>query len=190
VQIECKDLVFAGVDSTGFSLAGLCWHLARHPHVYNQLKRHVSDGGPSASAYVQAVVKESLRLTLVNPVRLSRVVPEQGWTYGSFHFRPGTVVGCSATELHLDPLVFPDPDAFRPERWLDATEEMNRNWFAFGKGSRSCIAQNLAQAELHAVTAEMASRDLLAGARPVGDKLETSQWFNAHVKAGKLEIEF
>lgn len=102
-----------------------------------------------------------------------------------------TTVGCSAYELHSNPLVFPDPQAFRPERWLDATPAMLAHHFPFGAGLRMCIARNLATAELFMAMERLVRAGVLGpgrGARAVQEKVEMMEWFNSSVEGGKIEI--
>lgn len=77
-----------------------------------------------------------------------------------------------------------------PERWLNATDAMLTNFFAFGKGTRTCIAQNLAMTELTQATSRVAQADLLRGARAVQDRIEIKEWFNSRVKGEKILIQF
>ena len=120
--------------------------------------------------------------------RLPRVVPSTGWTYGSHFFPAGTNVGVSAWELHLNETVFPEPRVFKPERWLDATPEMNESWLPFGKGARSCIARNLAMQEVLIATEEIAGSGVLEGGRVEGEEVKIYEWFNSRVKGDKVEI--
>lgn len=125
---------------------------------------------------------------MANPTRLPRVVPPQGWNYGVYHIPAKTVVGVAAFELHFDPNVFPQPDKFLPERWLNATSEMNTSLMPFGKGARSCLARNLATAELFIATAAIVRANVLQGAKRVKETIETYQWFNCQVKGKAIEL--
>ncbi|CAK7213493.1 hypothetical protein SCUCBS95973_001812 [Sporothrix curviconia] len=210
VRAECKDVCFAGTDSSGMNMAMLLWQLAGHPAQYARLKREVADAvaageDPTTNAYVRAVVRESLRLAWANPIRLPRSVPEHGWTFGGFFFPAGTSVGVAAFELHLDETVFPEPLEYRPERWLvvedededegsegkgSRTSRMQAQFFAFGKGGRACIGQNLGMAELHLVAAAVARTDALQGATPVQSHVAIQEWFNARVVGEKILLKF
>ena len=196
-QAQCKDLLFAGTDSTGMNLATIIRGLVMHPDKYERLKQEVDSNTAlgaqaediQALPYLTAVVKESLRLSMANPTRLPHVVPAGGWMFKGIYFPASSIVGCSAYELHFNAKVFPEPRRFRPERWLDATEEMSRYWFAFGAGSRACIARNLATLELHLATERLASSRVLEGGRAVKeDDIEIYEWFNSKVKGEKIEI--
>lgn len=129
---------------------------------------------------------------MANPTRLPHIVPSTGWTFKSTHFPAGTDVGCSAYELHFNTTVFPDPFAFTPERWLtvdkEAKEEMNKHWFAFGAGTRSCIAKNLATLELLMATERLVESGVLRGARACQEEVQIYEWFNSSVKGEKIEL--
>ncbi|KAH8601537.1 cytochrome P450 [Bisporella sp. PMI_857] len=198
VKSQCKDLMFAGTDSTGHNMATICQELSRDPVTYEKLRSEIipnlaaGDGKVEAQGlpYLSGVIKEALRVSMANPTRLPRVVPSSGWTFKDTNFPPKSLVGCSAFELHLNPTVFPDPKAFRPERWLEAnvTPEMIKHSFGFGAGSRACIARNLALTELYMATEKVAESGVLLGARPCKDKIEIYEWFNSSVKDKKIEL--
>jgi cytochrome P450 len=75
---------------------------------------------------------------------------------------PGTLVATQAWSVHRTPSVFPSPDSFLPERWLETggnkeqLEVMNRYMMPFGTGSRVCGGQNLAQMVLRIAIAAIA----------------------------------
>jgi cytochrome P450 len=196
VKAQCKDLVFAGTDSTGMNLATIIRNLVIYPEKYERLRREVNDNIASGSnaqeaqalTYLNAVVKEGLRISMANPTRLPHVVPRGGWSFKDTHFPAGTLVGCSGYELHFNPIVFSNPRDFIPERWLNPTEEMSKYWFAFGAGSRACIARNLATLELQFATERLARSNVLEGARVVQEKVEIYEWFNSKVKGERIEL--
>ena len=143
-----------------------------------------------ALPYLSGVVREGLRLSMANPTRLPHIVPQGGWTFKGTHFPAGSFVGCSATELHLNPRVYPNPNSFQPERWLpeNVTAAAEKSFFAFGAGARACIARNLATVELYMATEKLAQKDVLRGARAVQDTVEIYEWFNSSVKGEKIEL--
>lgn len=62
----------------------------------------------------------------------------------------------SALFIAKSPLLFPEPNAFKPERWLKASNERLEQYIlAFGKGTRSCVGINLAYAEVYTILATM-----------------------------------
>ncbi|PBP23982.1 Cytochrome P450 [Diplocarpon rosae] len=198
VKAQCKDLLFAGTDSTGMNLSTIFGVLALHQDKFEILRKEVLaniNAGDKkrdiqALPYLSGVVREGLRLSMANPTRLPHVVPYGGWTFKGTHFPAGSVVGCSATELHLNPQAYPNPYEFRPERWLpeNITPIAEEFLFAFGAGSRACIARNLATVELYMATEKIAAKGVLRGARACQDKVEIYEWFNSSVKGEKIEL--
>lgn len=140
------------------------------------------------SPYLNGVIKEALRVSMANPCRMPRVIPEPGWNYGGYYIPAKSIVGVGAFELHWNPTVFPEPEKFLPERWLKATSEMNTNLIPFGRGARSCLARNFATAELLIATDAIVRADVLKGAKRVEDKIEIYEWFNCQVKGGVVEL--
>ncbi|KAG8158079.1 hypothetical protein KVR01_011840 [Diaporthe batatas] len=99
--------------------------------------------------WLQACIKEALRLSPGLTHRLPRVSPHKALFYKDWVIPRNTPVGMSALFMHMDPFVYKDPTAYRPERWLaDVTPEMHRNFVPFTKGSRRCLGVELAYAEI------------------------------------------
>lgn len=142
--------------------------------------------------YLSATIREGLRISMANPVRLPHIVPPSGWTFKSTYFPPSTIVGCSAYELHFNPDVFgSDAHAFRPERWLECegTSEMSKSFFAWGAGARQCIARNLATLELFMAVERLVERGTLGGSRVCCEgEVEMFEWFNSSVKGETIEL--
>ncbi|KAI1615873.1 cytochrome P450 oxidoreductase [Exophiala viscosa] len=193
VRAQCKDLIFAGTDSTGMNMGTILFNLVRQSECYKKLREEVLSANPAfddlqSLPYLRGVVKEALRLSMANPSRLPRVVPASGWTFKNTYFPPGTVVSATPYTLHLNPEVFEDPYVFKPERWAEPSEEMLRDAIPFGLGSRQCIARNLATVELFCATERLARADALGGARTVKDKVEILEWFNSKVVGERIDI--
>ncbi|KAL4953637.1 cytochrome P450 [Aspergillus filifer] len=190
-QIEVKDVCFAGTDSTGMNIASMIWYLLKEPEVYTRLRTALQESSdPLNTPYLQATVRETLRLSWANPTRLPRTVPAGGWTFKSHFFPPGTSVGVSAYELHQNPLVFPEPLRFNPDRWLEPSAVMLNSFFAFGKGSRACIARNLGEAEVTMACWRVVSSGVLEGARAVSEGIEILEWFNSRVKGEEILVQW
>ncbi|RYP72847.1 hypothetical protein DL769_004362 [Monosporascus sp. CRB-8-3] len=148
--------------------------------------------------FLRAVVKEGLRLGMANPTRLTRVVPKgPGLRVGDILLPPGTIVGCAAYNLHHNAEVFPEPFAFRPERWLDDGTDrglrrpgMEKSMMPFGAGSRACIGKNLAVHEIEETVMAVIDAEVLEGARTCQNKIELTEWFNGDIKGHRLDIEW
>lgn len=200
-KIQCEDLIFAGTDSTGMNLSTICWNLAKQPQTYTKLCSEVADAdakgspyNPQSLPYLDAIIREGLRVSMANPSRMPRVVPSSGFHFTandgkSYFFPPRTLVGSQMHSLHFNSSVFSDPQAFKPDRWLDSpTPEMQRDFIPFGLGPRQCIARNLAMQELFVAVRAIARARVLDGANAVGESIEKMEWFNSKVKSGRIDL--
>jgi cytochrome P450 len=154
IASECSDHLSAGIDTTGDALCFLLWHLSQsgskpmQDRLYSELRSH-AELNPAAFVaadvpYLDAMLKESLRCFPPIPMSLPRYVPAGGRTIEGVFVPAGTIVSCQAWTLHqLDTTVFPNPEEFRPERWLETEGglERNRLFFAFATGGRGCIGK-------------------------------------------------
>lgn len=194
-RAQCKDLIFAGTDSTGMNLATICFMLAKHSECYRKLRLEIMDAKPKepelqSLPYLQGVVREDLRLSMANLSRLPRVVPRGGWTFKEIYLPAGTAVSYTPYELHLNPSVFTDPLEFQPERWQTATDTMMRDAVPFGIGTRQCIARNLATMELYCAVQRLVKDDVLNGARCCADSIRVLEWFNSKVVGEKIDLQW
>ncbi|KAK0647069.1 cytochrome P450 [Cercophora newfieldiana] len=185
---ECKDAIFAGGYFIGVVVARIMWMLVRSPDKYAALRQELLDSGKTTdqTPYLQAVVKEGLRLSMPSPARLPRIVGASGLTVQGCYLPPGTYVGLGALQLHTNPDVFPEPERFLPERWQNATPEMRRDWVPYGMGVRSCIGRVLSNAVISDVLKAVVESDVLAGARAVQDKIEVKEWTISKLKEREI----
>jgi cytochrome P450 len=141
-----------------------------------------------ALPYLRGAVKEGLRLAMPSPTRLPRKVPATGMDFRGYHFPAGVNVGLGSFELHLNPEVFPDPENFMPERWLNPTADMQRDWVPFGMGTRACIARNLAITSVFLAMQQIVEADLLNGAKVLKNRIEIYEWYNSKVVDGRIAL--
>lgn len=147
---ECLDHIGAGIETTGDTLCWLMWELSQPQHqakverLRTELVGRDPNVGLEALPYLGAVIQEALRLWAPGTVPLPRYVPKEG-RFMDGYFMPGhTIVGTTSYSMHrLDTSVFPDPEEFVPDRWLDpeGSSERMRLFFAFGMGARTCIGK-------------------------------------------------
>lgn len=167
----------------------LIYLILRYAALRDEVEKNTTAGLALQSLpYLNGVVKEAMRVSMANPVRLPRVVPPQGWKYSEYFIPPKANVGVAAFELHFDQNIFPEPKRYLPERWLEPTAEMNTNFIPFGKGARSCLARNLATTEILIATEAIVRADVLQGAMRVKDKIEINEWFNSQVKDRAIDL--
>ncbi|KAK9777194.1 hypothetical protein AB5N19_12276 [Seiridium cardinale] len=103
--------------------------------------------------YMGACIKESLRLNPPDPNLFSRVVPPTGKEIDGVQVPPDTEVATVSFIVQRDPKLYaPDPEVYRPERWLEAdaqeASEMEASQFVFGVGPRMCLGKDIATMEL------------------------------------------
>ena len=147
---EAQALLFAGADTVGNALMVISFHLSRNPSIQERLKAELnkvwqdpSQPTPSPSQleklpYLNAIIREGLRLSIGVVSGLLRIVPPQGATICGTDVPAGTVVSCGASFVHHHAEIFPDPFAFKPERWIQ--DPSLEKWLcAFSKGPRSCL---------------------------------------------------
>jgi len=86
------------------------------------------------------VIKESLRLSTIVPGKLPRITPKEGGYIRStnHYIPPGTTISVSHYTVLHNPLVFPRPKEFLPERWIGNAKGLDRYLVCFSKGARAC----------------------------------------------------
>ncbi len=157
-DVELRDalmtLLEAGHETTATALSWAFERLVRHPDALARLTGAVADGDES---YLDAVVRETLRLRPVVP-DMPRALAEP-LDLGGYRVPAGWWVSPTATLLHDSSETFPDPAAFRPERFLDGDTEVPLHaWIPFGGGRRQCLGSQFALLEMRAVIPEVLAR--------------------------------
>lgn len=104
--------------------------------------------------YLNAVLREGLRITHPISHRVSRSFPDKTLVYDNKPIPPGTIVHMTALLIHENEELFTDAKTFRPERWLK-NDGLQRYLVPFNRGSRSCVGINLAWAELFLIIAKV-----------------------------------
>jgi cytochrome P450 len=168
---ELLTLVLAGHETTANSLAWAWERLVRNPGPHGALLAAVRTGtgpaGESAEERVEATIVETMRNRPVIPIIGRRVqVP---WRLGDHGVEPGTAIAMSILLVHHREDVYPDPFAFRPERWL-GRKPGTYDWIPFGGGVRRCLGAALAMAEQRVVLTAMAKRLDLEPDRPAPER--------------------
>ncbi len=172
---ELITLFLAGHETTAIALSWTFFLLARNPEVEGRLLREVATAVghrlPGLSdlprlPYTEAVVKESLRL--YPPAYVIGREALADCIIGDFHVPARATIYFSPWVLHRDPRWFPEPDAFRPERWLDggAAKVPKYAYIPFGGGPRICIGERFAMMEAVLVLATILRRFRLVMAGP------------------------
>ena len=151
---ELLTLVLAGFETTANSLAWTWERLVRTPEAYDALRGAVR-GGEQAEEHVEAAIVEGMRSRPVIPMIGRRVtVP---WRLGDYAVPAGAPIAMSILLLHHREDLYPEPFAFKPERWLDR-KPGTYEWIPFGGGTRRCLGAALAMAEQRVVLDAIARR--------------------------------
>lgn len=91
----------------------------------------------------EAVIKESLRIIPAVPGLLPRIVPSTGLTIALHYLPPGTRISAAHYVFHHNESIFPNPEKFDPDRWLNKSPEElqlpEQYFMPFSKGPRACI---------------------------------------------------
>lgn len=164
---EMFTLLMAGHETTATSLAWAFWQILRHPEVHERLRTELSSvcgDGPLEPGqigrleYLDAVVKETQRLTPVISFtgRLLRAPAR----IGGHDLPAGVVVSPAIYLTHRRPDLWPEPERFRPERFLGLRPNPSQ-FFPFGGGVRRCIGAAFATLEMKVALAEVMRRTTL-----------------------------
>jgi len=148
---ECLDHMAAGIDTTGDALCFLMWEISQPKsfHVQEKLQKELLEKASESLdklPYLEAVIWEGLRCFPAIPMSLPRYVPAGGRVIDGYMFPEHTMVSAQAYSIHrLNEDVFPQPEKFDPERWLDVDgdAERKRLQFAFSTGGRGCVGKQL-----------------------------------------------
>lgn len=149
---ELLTLLFAGHETTAIAISWAFYWLLRHPPALARLREELAGLGPdpdpeavAAAPWLEAVCHETLRLwpilpmvprTLVKPMRL-----------GPHELPRGASVGVATALLHAHPELYPEPERFKPERFL-ARKYSPFEFTPFGGGNRRCIGAAFALYEM------------------------------------------
>ena len=162
---ELMTLLVAGHETTATGLSWAIELLARHPTELERLETEIASGGDE---YVDAVIKETLRLRPVIALVLRKLV--EPMEIGGRLLPAGVSVAPSIYLVHRNPEIYPEPERFRPERFLERPAG-TYTWIPFGGGVRRCLGGAFAEFEMTVVLRELVSRRRV---RPVGREPEHS----------------
>ena len=157
---ELMTLLVAGHETSATALAWALEALTRHPEALSRLREEVDSGNDS---YLDAVVKETLRLRPVLALVLRRLI--EPMEIGGRLLPAGVNVAPCIYLVHRRADVYDDPRAFRPERFLEKPPG-TYTWIPFGGGVRRCLGASFAQFEMKVVLREVVSRLEIRAARP------------------------
>ena len=147
---EAQLIVAAGLITTSGALTVGSFHLARNPEMATRLREELRRaGGVSAMdwralerlPFLKGCVRESIRLSHGIVTRDPRIVPpeeEEELRYREWRIPAGTPVSMTTVDVLMNGEIFPEPERFMPERWINEPG-LERYFVPFGKGSRQCL---------------------------------------------------
>lgn len=166
---EAAGVISAGIETVKSTLTVASFHILHNAEIRRKLMKELREASfrdpekPTWTEleqlpYLTAVIKEALRLSFGVAQRLPRISKHKAIQYGTYSIPPGTPFSMSSYIQHTSP-VFHDCFTFNPDRWLTNTkvasapgreEKSLESFFVpFSRGTRWCLGQNLAWAELY-----------------------------------------
>jgi cytochrome P450 len=157
---ELLTLLVAGHETTATALSWALERLLRHPDALERLRS-------GDRAYLDAVCHETLRLRPILPVVLRRLT--RPMTIAGHDLPAGVKVAPCIALVHRRPDIYPDPHAFRPERFLEQAPG-TYTWIPFGGGVRRCLGAAFALLEMRIVLDVVVAQASLAASRPASER--------------------
>ncbi|KEY67210.1 Sat11 [Stachybotrys chartarum IBT 7711] len=162
--------LFAGTETTSRTLAVTMFYLLTNPDCLKKLRAEL-DTLPSTEdyqhslstleslPYLSGVVHEGLRLAFGPITRSARVPMNVDLQYKEYTIPAGTPLSMSTYFVHTDKELYPEPEKFKPERWIQAAEEnipLKKFLTNFSQGSRQCIGISMSFAEMYLTISRVA----------------------------------
>jgi cytochrome P450 family 135 len=164
IRDELLTLLVAGHETTATALSWTMERLTRHPEKLERLRAEVQAG---EEAYLTATIQETLRLRPVIVLVLRKLT--EPVELGGYELPAGATVAPSIHLIHRDPRIYPDPERFLPERFLDDPPG-TYTWIPFGGGVRRCLGAAFAQFEMAVVLRELVRRREVLPANPASER--------------------
>jgi len=165
IRDELLTLLVAGHETTATALSWAMERLTRHPEKLERLRDEVEAG---EDTYLTATIQETLRLRPVIVVVIRKLT--EAVELGGYELPAGARVVPSIHLIHRDPEIYPEPDRFLPERFLD-NPPGTYTWIPFGGGVRRCLGAAFAQFEMQVVLRELVRRWEIKPASPASEQV-------------------
>ncbi len=191
---ELLTLLMAGHETTATALCWVFYRLWRHDDVRERVRdelARVAGDGPlapdsvSSLSYLQATIRETLRLHPILPLVARGLT--RPLHFAGLELPAGVIVAPDIYTVHRRPELWPDPERFDPERFLDDAPGRSLRYLPFGGGHRTCLGMAFAQYEMTVVTAQ--ALRLLDYRVPDGYRLRIVRRSVTLAPAGGLPIE-
>jgi cytochrome P450 len=180
---ELVTVLGAGHETTATGLAWAMERLLRTPRVLSKLRESLAAG---EDEYLEATVKETLRARPVI-VDVARKVTAPA-SFGGHELKAGTYVMAAIAPMHYRADLFPRPDEFRPERFLEEKAD-NYAWIPFGGGVRRCIGAAFAEYEMRIVLREFVTGAELSVPDPRPERVKVRNITLAPAKGTRVKLD-
>lgn len=178
-----RTLLLGGHDTTASTLTWVLERIARFPDVLERLESAALDGDDE---YVDAVIKETMRLRPAFP--LTARLAAEPFELPGLTIPRGTMVVPYITLVHRRPELYPDPLAFRPERFLD-TRAGTYTWIPFGGGPRRCIGAAFSMAEARIVLKTILRHASVEPSRLRAERVAHRNVFIVPARGGRVTLQ-
>ena len=167
-QITAQGIIFfaAGFDTSANTLAALSYFLVSNPDVYDKVMQELterledSEGKVSYETvsdmpYLEACIRETLRMSA--PLARNDRICNKDWEYKGIRIKKGTRIGIPIQVIHKNPDYWPEPELFKPERFLKANSSkiVPCSFLPFGQGPRACLGERFAMVEIKIAMARL-----------------------------------
>jgi cytochrome P450 len=164
IRDELLTLLVAGHETTATALSWAMERLTRHPEKLERLRAEVLAG---EEEYMTATIQETLRLRPVIVLVIRKLT--EPVEIGGYELPAGASVTPCIHLVHRNPRIYPEPDRFLPERFLE-TPPGTYTWIPFGGGVRRCLGAAFAQFEMAVVLKELVKRHQIRPANPQSER--------------------
>ena len=179
-------LLLAGHETTATGLAWTLERLTRHPEVLARAVRAADTDSPEGAEYLDALVRESLRVRpVIHEVGRRLTAPVE---LGGYRLPAGTMVAPAIGLVHASESVYPDPDGFDPDRMLGNTATPS-TWLPFGGGGRRCLGATFAQVEMRVVVQQVLRRVELATTKAPGEPSRAKHVTLVPARGGSIRVK-
>jgi cytochrome P450 family 135 len=184
---ELMTLLLAGHETTATALSWTLERLTRHPDVLARVTEEARAGDDSEGGgeYLDAVIKESLRLRPVVPA-VARYLTEPT-ELGGRVLPAGVHITPSIYLAHRNPAIYPEPERFRPERFLERPAG-TYEWIPFGGGTRRCLGATFALFEMKIVLGEILRRFDLQTTTAPGERIARRAITFSPRRGGRIQL--
>ncbi|QKX62808.1 uncharacterized protein TRUGW13939_09973 [Talaromyces rugulosus] len=198
IMAEVSIMMNAGSDTTALAMNNAMFLMLKNPRCLAKLREELDSVLDPEDVvapydkirylpYLRACLDESMRIYPPTSFGLPRRTPHEGAFIGDDQIAGDTTVSISAYVAHRNPSIFPDPDAFQPERWVGENgKELKPYFISFSAGARGCIGRNISYLEQSVVLASVLHRYEFA--LPSAD-WEPTRWESFNLMASSMPVK-